>query len=246
MLLSVEAQTNSDATIFARDPAVFDNAATTVARRAIMGDIARIADDEIELHAEVAGSAPIERVDIFDGPQLIETIRPYGDKDLGRRVRLVYTGAEYRGRARTTVWDGTLSVTGTTLADARMFNNWNLDRGIRTRTPDGLSWKAVTTGNFGGIDLWLTDADIGTISFETMHCNGTREISSLAVEPHVFSAGGLERAVMLMRLPEVMGEARLRLTRRVAVPKGRDTRLFIRATQEDGHRAWTSPIYLFR
>jgi hypothetical protein len=43
-----------------------------------------------------------------------------------------------------------------------------------------------------------------------------------------------------------MHETRLQLTRRVAVSKGRDTRLFIRVTQEDGHRAWTSPIYLFR
>jgi hypothetical protein len=25
-----------------------------------------------------------------------------------------------------------------------------------------------------------------------------------------------------------------------------DTRLFVRITQEDGHRAWSSPVYLFR
>lgn len=246
MLLSVEATSASDATIFARDPALFDNAATMRSRRAIMGDIARVGDDEIELHIEVAGSAPIERLDIFDGPQLIETVRTYDAKDLGRRVRLVYAGAEYRGRARTTVWDGNLTLTGTTLADARMFNNWNLDRGIRSRTPNGLTWKAVTTGNFGGLDLWLADADTGSISFETAHCRGTREVAALGVEPHVFSAGGLERAVMLTRLPETMRETRMRLARRVAVPKGRDTRLFVRVTQEDGHRAWTSPIYLFR
>ena len=113
----------------------------------IMGDIARVADDEIELHIEAVGSAPIERLDIFDGPELIETIRTYGAGDLGRRVRLIYTGAEYRGRARTTVWDGSLAVGGNAIADARMFNNWNLDRGIRSRTADGLAWKAVTTGN---------------------------------------------------------------------------------------------------
>lgn len=211
-----------------------------------MGDIARVADDEIELHIEVAGSAPIEQLDIFDGPELIETIRTYDAKDLDGRVRLIYTGAEYRGRARTTVWDGTLALSGTTLTDARMFNNWNLDRGIRTRSVDGLTWKAVTTGNFGGIDMWLAKGSAGTISFETPHCRGEREISALGIEPHVFSAGGLDRAVMLMRLPPTMSETRMQLTRRIAVPKGRDTRLFVRVTQEDGHRAWSSPMYLFR
>jgi hypothetical protein len=246
MLLSVEATSDANATVFVRDPAIFSAPATETTRRVIMGDIARVADDDIELHVEIAGSAPIERLDIFNGPTLIETVRPYGAKDLGGRVRLVYTGAEYRGRARTTVWDGSLTLGGTTLTDARMFNNWNLDRGIRSRTEGGLTWKAVTTGNFGGIDLWLAKGDAGTIRFETPHCHGEREIAALGVEPHVFSAGGLDRAVMLMRLPPIMAETRMRLTRRVAVPKSRDTRLFVRVTQEDGHRAWSSPIYLFR
>ena len=246
MLLSVEAIANSDATVFVRDPALFDTPATEATRCFSMGDIARVADDEIELHIEVAGSAPIERLDIFDGPDLIETVRTYDAKDLAGRVRLVYTGAEYRGRARTTVWDGSLTLGDTTLTDARMFNNWNLDRGIRDQRSDGLTWKAVTTGNFGGIDLWLAKGDAGTISFETPHCRGEREIAALGVEPHVFSAGGLDRAVMLMRLPSTMSETRMRVTRRIAIPRGRDTRLFVRVTQEDGHRAWSSPIYLFR
>ena len=77
-----------------------------------MGDIARVADGEVELAIEVVGSAPIERLDIFDGLDLIETVRPYAAGDLGRRVRLVYEGAEYRGRARTTTWDGSLDARG--------------------------------------------------------------------------------------------------------------------------------------
>ena len=36
-----------------------------------------------------------------------------------------------------------------------MINNWNLDRGIQQLDPSQVSWKAVTTGNFGALDLWL-------------------------------------------------------------------------------------------
>jgi hypothetical protein len=246
MLVSVAAKTASDAEIFVRDPAHFDTPAIEKSRRAIMGDIARVADDAIELHVEVVGSAAIERLDIFNGLDLVETIRTYSAADLGRRVRLTYSGAEYRGRARTTVWDGSLSVAGNAIAEARMFNNWNLDRGIRSRSADGVTWKAVTTGNYGGIDLLLSDAASGTIKFETKHCSGESNISDLGVDARVFPGGGLEREVMLARLPEKMTETRMQVTRRIAVPRGRDTRLFVRVTQEDGHRAWTSPIYLFR
>ncbi len=246
MLLSVAATTKSDTTLFMRDPAVFENPATELTRRVIMGDIARVTDEDVELQVEVVASAPIERLDIFDGTKIIETIRTYGPSDLGRRVRLTYSGAEYRGRARTTVWDGSLTINGNAIAEARMFNNWNMDRGLRGQRPDGLSWKAVTTGNYGGIDLWLNEPNAGAISFETKHCSGTRDIASLGVEADIFPGGGLEREVSLARLPEKMSETRLTLSRRIAVPKGRDTRLFIRVTQEDGHRAWSSPIYLFR
>src|SRR5690606_36205526 len=62
MLLSVEAATPSDATLYMRDPAIFEDAATERTRRAMMGVIVRVADEDIELHVEVASSAPIERL----------------------------------------------------------------------------------------------------------------------------------------------------------------------------------------
>jgi hypothetical protein len=62
----------------------------------------------------------------------------------------------------------------------------------------------------------------------------------------VFEAGGLERRVELQRLPETMHETRMKLTRTVKVRAKGDTRLTIRVQQEDGHRMWSSPVYLFR
>jgi hypothetical protein len=71
-------------------------------------------------------------------------------------------------------------------------------------------------------------------------------MADLSIEPLVFAAGGLERAVKLQRLPEAMGERRMVLRRRIKLRTGADTRLYVRVQQEDGHRMWSSPIYLFR
>ncbi len=76
--------------------------------------------------------------------------------------------------------------------------------------------------------------------------SGEARIADLGVEPREFAAGGLERAIRLQRLPETMTKRHLSLKRRIKVREKGDTRLFIRVQQEDGHRAWTSPIYLFR
>jgi hypothetical protein len=243
--LSVAVETRSDAELFDRDPALFA-ARSERTRRLIMGDIARVADEEVELAIDVAGTAPIERLDIWDGLDLVETVRPYAAADLGARVRLVYEGAEYRGRARTTTWDGSLSIAGNRIERTGVINNWNLDRGIQKEDATSVAWKAVTTGNYGALDLWLGGGSTGKLSFKTAPVSGEVDIATLDLEPREFAAGGLERAISLQRLPETMTTRHLTLRRRIKVRAKGDTRLFVRVQQEDGHRAWTSPIYLFR
>jgi hypothetical protein len=242
--LSVSAELASEADCFLRDPAAGPTRSERTGRL-IMGDIARVADGEAELAIEVVGSAPIEQLDIWDGLDLIETVRPYGAADLGARVRLVYEGAEYRGRARTTTWDGSLAVEGTKILRTAVINNWNLDRGIQAQDATHVTWKAVTTGNYGAIDLWLESAT-GQLAFKTAPVSGEVDIAGLGATPRTFEAGGLERAVRLQRLPEAMRETRLSLRRRVKLRGTGDTRLYVRVQQEDGHRMWSSPIYLFR
>ena len=242
--LSVTAELASEAGVFLRDPAA-GSTSSERSRRLMMGDIARIADAEVDLAIEVAGSAPIERLDIFDGLDLIETVRLYAAADLGARVRLVYEGAEYRGRARTTTWDGSLTIDGNRILRTAVINNWNLDRGIQKQDATSLAFKAVTTGNYGAIDLWLESA-VGKLAFKTAPVSGEAAIADLGVEPRVFPAGGLERTVKLQRLPEAMSEHHMTLRRKINVRANGDTRLYVRVQQEDGHRLWSSPIYLFR
>ncbi len=127
-----------------------------------------------------------------------------------------------------------------------MINNWNLDRGIQSQDATSLAWKAVTTGTYGAIDLWLETAGAGKLAFKTAPVSGEAAIAELGVEPRLFPAGGLERAIKLQRLPEVMTEHRMTLRRRIKLRASGDTRLYVRVQQEDGHRMWSSPIYLFR
>jgi len=240
--VDVSVELASDGEVFERDPALGASRAEK-SRRLIMGDIARVGGDEVELTIDVAASAPIERLDIHDGLDLIETVRPYAKS--GNRVRLVYAGAEYRGRARTTTWDGELTIEGNRILRTAVINNWNLDRGIKQQSDTRVAWKAVTTGNYGAIDLWLEKGE-GTLRFDTTPVSGEVAINELGIEPRIFDAGGLDRRISLQRLPDAMIETSLSLRRKIKLRPNGDTRLYIRVQQEDGHRIWTSPIYMFR
>ncbi len=245
MLLDVSVTTNNNSALQLPGGST-GTAETVMVRKLIMGDIAQVTDETVELQVSALGSAPIERLDIFSGPQLIETIRPHAVGELGRRVRVTMEGAEYRGRARTTVWDGSLRVNGNSIERAEMFNNWNLDRGIGSQSQDALSWKAVTTGNTCGIDLWLEEEKRGDIEIETNHVSMRLPIADIGIEDSVFEAGGLDRLLKLYRLPNLPQEHRLEHRMSVRVADNGDSPVFVRVTQIDGHKAWSSPIYLYR
>ena len=245
LLLDVTATTQSDAVLITgQNPR--DASHSQLTRHLIMGDIAGVRDDRVTIDVKAMGSAPIERLDIFSGRELIETIRPFGEQELGRHIRIAMEGAEYRGRARTTIWDGSLNLNGNVITDAVMLNNWNRDRGIGACSDSSLAWKAVTTGNTCGIDLWLADAARGEIAITTKHTSPTVRIGDIGLNDLVFDAGGLERRLRLYRLPDAPHEPRVAHQLDVPVATKGDTPIFVRVTQVDGHKAWSSPIYLYR
>ena len=82
----------------------------------MMGDIIRPGSVADEASAEVIGTAPVERLDVLHGTQVVQTVRPLRAADLGRRVRVLWQGAEYRGRGRETIWQGKLTLSGNRIA----------------------------------------------------------------------------------------------------------------------------------
>ena len=214
-------------------------------REALMGDIIRPGASAMQLSAEVIGTAPVERVDVLEGKTVVQTVRPFTAADLGRRVRVLWQGAEYRGRGRETLWQGRLNVTGNHIARFQPVNFLNPERKVTETKPRAtLAWTSVTTGNLAGIDLWLDDAHRGTLQIETNVVSGTVELSTLADQTVSFDGGGLGRRLSIYRLPEADWSPRTSVDHSIVFSGSADLPVYIRVTQSDGHQAWTSPIYL--
>ncbi len=210
-----------------------------------MGDIIRPGDVPMRLAAEVIGTAPIERVDVLHGPRVMHWVRPFGAADLGRRVRVLWQGAEYRGRGRETLWQGRLALDGNRIERFAAVNFLNPERQVReTEAGAALAWSSVTTGNLAGIDLWLDEARRGRLRIETNVISGEVDLASLADGTLAFDGGGLGRRLSVYRLPEADWSRRVVLEHSVRLPGGADLPVYLRVTQADGHQAWTSPIYL--
>ena len=212
----------------------------------MMGDILRSGDAEVTFALEAHASAPIERIEIRNGLETLETVRPYAEADLGRRIRVLWEGSEYRGRGRETVWDGAASLTGNGFAKLAPFNRYNLDKRFEQTGPDRVEWAALTTGGHGGFDAWLDDPQAGTLKIDTALVQAEIPVADIGLEDLVFEAGGIRRRIRVFRLPDENPHRTLTLERRIALADDRDNALYVCLTQEDGHLVWSSPIYLFR
>jgi hypothetical protein len=244
IFLDLRASFDQAVTGFSDDPQL-GPADEFAVQHAAMGDIIRPGGVPMRLAAEVIGTAPIERVDVLHGTSVAQTFRAYGASDLGRRVRVLWQGAEYRGRGRETLWQGKLTVEGNRIARFEQVNFLNPERKVcETSAGTTLTWSSVTTGNLAGIDLWLDEASSGTIGIETNVVSGTVDLATLAETAVTFDGGGLGRQLSVYRLPESDWSRRVALDHTVSFDGGADLPVYLRVTQADGHQAWSSPIYL--
>jgi hypothetical protein len=209
---------------------------------AMMGDIlAGVGDDSALFRAELMAGSGIERVQLFNRLDLIETIRP--EAAAGLRLRVVWEGSEYRGRGRETRWQGSIGVQGTTWSETRAINRFNLDHRFDTDATT-LHFQGVTTGGFQALEARLASLD-GTLAIDTNLVKAEIPLAQLRADEWVQEAGGLGRRMRTFLLPEV-SPTRLTFERRIPLRSDADNALYLRANFEDGSVLWTSPVYLLK
>jgi hypothetical protein len=211
---------------------------------AMMGDIVQGAGDSpIELSVEVNAAAPIVGIELRRGVDVIQTIRPQASLPLGRRVWLCWSGAEYRGRGRQTIWEGRLRIDGANVLQMKPINFFNPDRQPALISNREIRWSSVTTGNFAGLDI-LLDGDDAELTVESQFGVLRYAVSSLGLEPLRLDCGGLRRELRACRLPEQGAPTSARVTFDVLPQPDVDNPYYVCVTFDDGHQAWSSPIYV--
>lgn len=245
VILDTRVEFSEDAELFADDPRSGEVESEMV-REAMMGDILQCGEVEVNFLIDVQSAAAIERIDIRNGLETLETFRPYGEDELGRRIRVIWEGSEYRGRGRETPWDGYAELTGNAFESVTPINRYNLDRRFEQTAPDRLEWSAITTGGFGGFEAILRDPSAGTLKIDTRLVKQDIEIADIGRDELIFENGGIERRIRVFRLPDSNPYTALSVERQIRLRDDRDNALYVRITHEDGHYTWSSPIYLFR
>jgi hypothetical protein len=214
-------------------------------RWAMMGDIIAAGAEPPRLHVRVVGTAPIEHIEVRNGLASRATYRPYAEDDLGSRVKIVWSGAEVRGRNRRVAWDGHLIVGGNSILSAEPVNFWNPDRQPQIVADNRIEWRSVTTGGIAGLILTLEDAVSGELEIETLQGRVTCAVADIGLEPTTWDCPeGLKKRLELYRLPDSSPPREISIVLPLEALNRGDNPIYIHVVQQDGHMAWTSPIYL--
>jgi hypothetical protein len=206
------------------------------------------ADGTVRIVGRVVGTAPLERVDVFRGLEIIHSLSPYDRTSVegSKRYRIAWAGSRVRGRDRLTRWDGSLELSAGRIVDTAPFAMENPEKGIVERTGSRVTWLSNTTGDDDGVDLVLDAPADAAVRFRTPVMNLDVPLGDLAAgTTRTFPAGGVDLRVFMRRLPTHGFTPELGIDVSDATPpRGSCHAYWIRATQEDGAQAWTSPVYL--
>ena len=210
-----------------------------------IGDIVSTDLDHLDLAFDIIGTAPIERVDIFNGLDLMRTIRPWDDQAALSRLRVTCAGQHYRGRGRLVKWDVSANLTGGKIDRINAVNFWNPNRQPKQISATEVAWKTVTTGGASSVDFWLDDAALtGQIYVQTNFESVSASVADIDENGITVDCGGMDIRLHIERLPKILDSASLSGEQSFALAAGTEQRLYVRVTQEDGHQAWSSPIYV--
>jgi hypothetical protein len=243
--LDVRAEFAGGATLFDSDPNAFPDTASQSVSEVMMGDIVQSDDDKMTLHLEVVAQGPIERIEIRNGKEVLQTLRPFAAADLGERVRVLWSGAEYRGRGRTTSWKGRARFAGASIRRMEKISIWNHERMVDQQGSDTVQFDTITTGNYGGFDVWLDDAAGGQLDLVSNHGSLQVALDDIGIDDVVLEAGGLERKIKAFRLPNENPHCALSQSLEIALRPAGDNPIWVAVYTEDGFQAWSSPIFAF-
>ena len=213
-----------------------------------MGSIFKLKSGEPlpELRIAIEGTAALERVELRNGMRVLKRFRTEESREASSRIKLLWQGAEVRGRGRQVRWDGELRVQRNSIESFQPINFHNCEQTCDAIGSNRLQWRSLTTGGVAGVICEFSRQNAGTLQVTTAQKSFELDVADITHRQKSYRAGGLGKQIAVYRLPPADGPRGIEVTYQLQAGElnDGDNPIYLCAVQEDGHMAWSSPIYI--
>jgi len=234
----------------------------------LMGD-AYFSESVPQISGFVAGTAPIESIELFRGLEKIYD-HPIALNRSPNRVRLLWNGASTKASYTGVIWEGSLSVSGTRIFDVECVRFDSPRSRVINKTDSSLDWYAVSCGYSSGLILTVSEDGSGEfqVVINTTLIRAPQYGEFGDMPPMKMSYGPSDRVTFTFNKKELAaGEMEIEigpLNRKITLslapgPEAPETAEFtyvdksplpgvnpywMRVKQTNMEMAWTSPVFL--
>jgi hypothetical protein len=198
---------------------------------------------EIQVTVEAAG--PLLEVELYRGLTLVYRApfrRPASAAE--RSILVLWSGVRVRGRQKTVDWSGELQVRRGRIVAVRPVAFDRADEGVTRLTNQRLAWRSTTAGDVDGFILTIDGDDATTLGLSTPPLSLGCRVSDIGFTPRVYDAGGVNQRVVIAETTATEGPLRWEFAYQDEQLEPGVHPYWLRVIQEDGHMAWSSPIYV--
>ena len=192
---------------------------------------------------EAVGTGEIERLELYRDLERIAIFPESMPRDEAS-VRITWSGAQSRGRGRMACWDGSLEVEFGRVAGATGHAFDTPVERILSCEPSSVSWQSATAGDADGIVVQLEGDARTVLRFRTDLLSADVALADIKRQPVEFDLGGVDLLVTFEMLPLGTGGRHVALSHREDRLPSERTAYWVRVTQRDGAKAWSSPIQI--
>ena len=210
---------------------------------AIMGDIVS-KNSDMSLSIEAMGTAPIEKIDIFNRDKITKTYLLDVEKTDKKYIKFVWEGAKNKGRDRSKEWSGQIVLPQSNIRKSSIETvNFLNEQSSFDLTKNKIEFKGKTRGNRQGLIVPMVNKN----SAIKILVNGKKisiNLSAIGKKPKEYIFDGLDAKFSVYQTTANVRPKHLEFLYKLPKLKKGLNSILVRITQRDGHLAWTSPIFI--
>lgn len=211
------------------------------------------ASGAVRLSGRVAGTAPVERIELRRGADVIweydtvSSAAPEWSEALTRgRLRVSWTGARGKNRNKVTRWDGGLTLEGGRILGVEPYDLSHPSDGVTEWDEQGVQWRSRTSGDVDGVTLELEMTAVAVLRVDTPSLREAITLRAVGDTARVLDAGAVGQQVELRWVRSDTGPLDVEWAHVDESPERGTNAYWVWITQADGECAWSSPVFAER